>query len=176
MYNWDRSTILPPNDNMMGGNGMMQQTSRYPMSLSNIEQRQNPVGVNQNQVYYIPGRGVNSPDEVKPFEVPMDSPLSVFPNNNRKQIYVKYWDGNGGIVTDTYNLVEEDKPSDQNPPVPVYLEEVHDRLVRIEELLLSGNKPTNRNYKPYYNKNKSKGGCKNDQNSNSSGQSNNQQN
>lgn len=122
-YNWNQPT-------MYNTPQMMQQQMTY-QNVPNMSQ-QRPV-----QIGYIPGRPVNSPDEVQSYEVLMDSPMNIFPKNDRKEIYVKYWGPNGGIETDTYRLVEKNVENQQGEPVavPEAWVDMQKQLDRIEKML-----------------------------------------
>lgn len=140
-YNWNGvTTISQPNQVMMA----QAQNQQYPMNLQNIE----PV---RKQIFYIPGRGVNSLDEIQAYEVLIDSPMNVFPKNDRKEIYVKYWDTNGQIVTDTYKLVEKTSSgNDQNNvtvTMPAGWEDMQKQLNRIEKMVRYGQKKYHNNGK-----------------------------
>lgn len=45
----------------------------------------------------IPGRIVNTPDEIRPNEVPNDGSIAVFPLNDGSAVYLKYFTGEGRI-------------------------------------------------------------------------------
>lgn len=80
-------------------NGQMNTQNQVPQQ--NQMYQNNPQYVNQNNMQrsYIPGRGVNTPDEVQAWEVPMDVPVSVFPKNDLSEIYIKFWGSDGFIKT-----------------------------------------------------------------------------
>lgn len=133
-YNWNGVTaISQPNQ------GMMQQVQnpQYPMNLQSIEPA-------RKQIFYIPGRGVNSLDEIQAYEVLIDSPMNVFPKNDRKEIYVKYWDTSGQIVTDTYKLVEKTPSGNDQNATTVTMsagwEDIQKQLNRIEKMVRYGPK------------------------------------
>lgn len=124
-YNWNQPTMYnAPQTQMMSPN--------YQMGMQNVNQQRPQIG-------YIPGRTVSSPDEVQSYEVLMDSPINVFPKNDRKEIYVKYWGPNGGIETDVYRLVEKDESAEQttsgNSQVPQEWIEMKKQLDRIEKMM-----------------------------------------
>lgn len=64
---------------------------------------------NNYQQTYIPGRFANSPDEIGVIEVPMNSPMAVFPKPDRSEIYVKYWTEQG-VQTETFVRKDPEKP------------------------------------------------------------------
>lgn len=133
-YNWNGVTaIAQPNQGIM----QTPQNPQYPMNLQNIEPA-------RKQIFYIPGRGVNSLDEIQAYEVVMDSPMNVFPKNDRKEIYVKYWGADGQIVTDTYKLVEKTTSGkDQNSAtetMPAVWADMQKQLNRIEKMVRYGPK------------------------------------
>lgn len=133
MFNWNAPTAMQqPNQPVQPP----QQNPQYPMNLQNIEQTQQT----RSQIFYIPGRGVNSSDEVQAYEVLMNSPMNIFPKNDRKEIYVKYWGANGTIETDTYRLVEKnpsgtDDQNDDRTLMPAGLIDMQKQLNRIEKML-----------------------------------------
>lgn len=147
-YNWNNPTY------QMGGNQQMPQQyqSQYPMNMQMANQNVQQ-GITRPQIFYIPGRSVNDSSEVQPYEVPMDSPMSLFPKNDRSEIYVKYW-GEKGIETDVYVKVDKSQAStdllSQSASVPEgWFNEQKQQLDRIEKMLKFHNKPR-------YNKNKTK--------------------
>ena len=67
----------------------------------------------------IPGRIVNTPDEIRPNEVPNDGSIAVFPLNDGSAVYLKYFTGEGRINTvkftlETPAMVAGDIPANQN--------------------------------------------------------------
>lgn len=72
------------------------------------------------------GRTINSPDEIKPSEVPMDGRISIFPLNDLSAIFVKAWNSNGVMMTARFAF----DPSWQNPPAATQ----DDILRRLEAL------------------------------------------
>lgn len=85
-----------------------------PVTTNNGQQIQNP---QQNvptqssyQQTYIPGRFANSPDEIGVIEVPMNSPMAVFPKPDRSEIYVKYWTEQG-VQTETFVRKDPEQPN-----------------------------------------------------------------
>ena len=54
------------------------------------------------------GRFVNTFEEIKPDEIPMNGTQSVFVKNDLSQICVKKWSANGCIDTVTYELKQEE--------------------------------------------------------------------
>lgn len=125
-YNWNQPTMnqVYPAGNMFQ-NGQMQQMAQM--------QQVNP------QISYVPGRTVVAPDEVKPYEVPMNAPFSAFLRNDMNEIYVKYWNENGVIDTKIYRLVENDPADAQNESNDSIsagaFENMQKQLNRIEKML-----------------------------------------
>lgn len=80
--------------------------------VNNQSQIQNqPQNANQGsyQQTYLPGRLVNSPDEIGVIEVPMNAAMSVFPKPDRTEIYVKYWTEQG-VQTETFVRKDPEQP------------------------------------------------------------------
>lgn len=73
-------------------------------------QPQNVQTQSNYQQTYIPGRFANSPDEIGVVEVPMNSPMAVFPKPDRSEIYVKYWTEQG-VQTETFVRKDPEQPS-----------------------------------------------------------------
>lgn len=98
------------------------QTGRDPMRP---QQPMNPGPMNNWRPYepepqpqYIPlagGRWVDTPDEIRPNEVPMDSQIYFFPQSDYKCIYAKIWTQDGRLMTYRF-LPEENQPSAQPNP------------------------------------------------------------
>lgn len=85
---------------------------------------QNSVGGNQTPGN-IPGRLVDSPDEIAPKEVPMDGSLGVFPLRDGSGIITKSWMSDGTIRTTRF--VKEEQASAKADPY-------NDILIRLERL------------------------------------------
>lgn len=49
----------------------------------------------------VPGRMVDKESDISAIDVPMDG-VSIFPKSDGSEIYMKKWDGKGGIITTTY--------------------------------------------------------------------------
>lgn len=96
------------NGNQMPNNMIM----ATPVITNNQPQIQNQGQTNQGnyQQTYIPGRFVNSPEEIGVIEVPMNSVMAVFPKPDRTEIYVKYWTEQG-VQSETFVRKEPEYPS-----------------------------------------------------------------
>lgn len=109
----------------------------------------------------LPGRIIQSPDEIKVNEVPMDGSVGIFPTQNYSEIYAKAWNQQGTI--DTIKYIPEQvavaevqriqqqmqnqqaalpEPPPASPtPVPVmpdlssFKQDILDRLDRLEKML-----------------------------------------
>ena len=81
----------------------------------------------------IPGRQVNSPQEIRPNEVPMDGTAAFFPMNDYSAIYIKAWGADGNIQT--VRFVPESVETTQQGPSE--FEQVMARLDSIEQSLNS---------------------------------------
>lgn len=84
---------------------------------------------------YIPGRMINSIEEVMPNEVPMDGNISLFVKNDYSSIYAKAWNSDGTITT--VRFVREDNSERKDEPFAKIME----RLDNIEKSI---NKNQNR--------------------------------
>ena len=67
---------------------------------------------------FIPGRTINTPDDIMPQEVPMDGSVSLFPTNDFSAIYAKTWTKDGTIAT--MKFIPEKQ---ETAPTPNLLEE-----------------------------------------------------
>ncbi len=126
------SQQMPPNSRFAG----MQAAPTPPLNMPYAPPPMQPQP-NQQPIAPMPGRIVNSLEEILPNEVPMDGSRGVFPKADKSCIYVKYWDGTNGIKTDIYVL--------QDPQIPAAetsqenstneLESIKNQLNRIEKKL-----------------------------------------
>lgn len=102
------------------GNNWGNATYQQPNPQPNVS----PVRFQQNQQNsYLPGRMVNSENDVIPGELPMDGTYEIFVQNDRKMIYAKTIGGDGKVKTLYYTLIEDaqQQPIAQNQPVPPHL-------------------------------------------------------
>lgn len=85
------------------------------------------------QQTYIPGRFANSPDEIGVVEVPMNSPMAVFPKPDRTEIYVKYWTEQG-VQTETFVKKDPEQPviNASESDILQALSNVMERLSKVE--------------------------------------------
>lgn len=123
-------------------NSSNQQASRPQLPNTNQNQQTAPLPVG------ISGRTVNSVEEIKPNEVPMDGSISLFPMHDYSAIYAKQWSTDGLINTVKYipDTSQYSGAKAQTDINAIILE----RLEAIEKKL---------DYKPYhkpYNKNRNK--------------------
>lgn len=77
------------------------------------------------------GKVVDSPEEIRPNDIPMDGSVSFFPLKDGTAIYAKQWTGSGTITTAVYRL---DVPPPE-PKQPTAEEKILIRLERIEQML-----------------------------------------
>lgn len=100
----------------------------------------------QTQVPVLPGRMVQSPNDIMPDEVPMNGSLSVFPLEDTSAIYAKCWTDNG-IISVRY--IPEKQVMEQRPQVAAIPEDfkqaVFARLDAIEAAV--SKKPSTRTTK-----------------------------
>lgn len=126
---------MPPNNWNNGGYPPQnQQNGGYPRNAGQRLAQFNSPRNQMNSV--IPGRVVNSLDDIMPDEVPMDGSLAVFPQVDLNRIYAKGWTDNG-IVTVCY--VPEQRLTEQaSRPVTIpeaFQKEIFARLDAIEAAL-----------------------------------------
>lgn len=147
-FNWNggNATGMDWNNMMPAQNGIQQ----MPMSITNGNV---PVQNNNRQVYYIPGRSVNSFDEIKAGDVPMNVPFSIFPLADMSKVCIKYWGADGRIETMIYGLESDSTgnnipkdPQIQQMPVQVIedLDSLKKQLGRIESMIRKSNRPKNK--------------------------------
>lgn len=115
-------------------NNMIMATPVLQNNQSQIQnQQQNNQSQSTYQQTYIPGRLVNSPDEIAIVEVPMNAPMSIFPKPDRSEIYVKYWTEQG-IQSETFvrKDPEEPKINASESDILNALNNVMERLSKLE--------------------------------------------
>lgn len=88
----------------------------------------------QQRISAIPGRMVQSEQDIKPNDVPMDGSVALFPTSDMSCVYGKAWNGNGQIITVRY-VPEQPQQADQTPQKDPFQEMVDSRLTAIEEAL-----------------------------------------
>lgn len=101
---------------------------------------------------FIPGRVIDTVQEITPQEVPMDGSVAFFPSRDYSVVYSKFWNQYGTISTDKYVKEVPNAPTQKPEEADPFQTEVLNRLEQIEKKL---NKPQfrpNNNRKPPYNK------------------------
>lgn len=93
-----------------------------------------------NPYQSIPGRLVNSVDEITPQEVPMDGSVSLFPQNDYSAIYAKTWTKDGTIATVKY-VPEPNQAAPQKTALEARLDKIDQRFDKLERMLTRNNKP-----------------------------------
>lgn len=68
---------------------------------------------------YLPGRVVNSPDDIRASEIPMDGTVAVFPSSDYSHVILKAWNSNGSIQTEIYQRMN---PNAEPAPDPRFEE------------------------------------------------------
>lgn len=91
------------------GPGAAQQNLQ-PQTQPQQEMVQSPMSPRQNMTSYINGRIVNSHDEIKPSEIPMNGDFCYFPSTDGSTIYAKRWDSNGNIQNETFVRQTQNMP------------------------------------------------------------------
>ena len=64
---------------------------------------------------YLPGRVVNSPDDIRASEIPMDGTVAVFPASDYSYIVLKAWNSNGSIQTEIYQHINPNAEKQEDP-------------------------------------------------------------
>lgn len=99
---------------------------------------------------YIPGKMINSLQDIVPQEVPMDGSAAVFPASDLSCIYLKAW-GSDGLIK-TFKYIQDPTEQGQKSPEVQFQETILQRLDSIEELVKKRPSYQNQNYrKPYQN-------------------------
>lgn len=96
---------------------------------------------------YLPGRIVNSPDEVRASEIPMDGTVAVFPSSDYSYVVLKAWNSNGSIQTEIYKHYNPNEKIEEDNKLEEFKMSLNERLERIEKMLAS-----TQNSKPSKNK------------------------
>lgn len=91
----------------------------------------------------IPGRTVNSIEEITPNDVPMDGTAGLYLLKDMSAVYAKAWNSDGTIQTVRY-VPDTSKQENKPDPMKIILE----RLDKIEELVSK----KSQNFKPQNNK------------------------
>lgn len=112
-----------------------QQQLQRQMSATQMNPQQ-PMMMEQG----IPGRLVDSEEEIKPNEVPMDGRASLFPKRDFSSIYAKAWNSNGTIQTIEYipKIQDTQQSVEGAVAVPVSSDvnnQILERLDNIEKML-----------------------------------------
>lgn len=92
-------------------------------------QQQNPQP-RRPQVQALPGKYINSLQDIVPQDVPTDGSIGIFPQSDYAAIYLKKWDGNGTISTVKYI---PDLPPQGPTPEQQFQNDLQTRLAKIEE-------------------------------------------
>lgn len=64
---------------------------------------------------YLPGRVVNSPDDIRASEIPMDGTVAVFPASDYSYVVLKAWNSNGSIQTEIYQHINPNAEKQKDP-------------------------------------------------------------
>lgn len=83
------------------------------------------------QIQNIPGKFINSLQDIVVSDVPQDGSVAFFPTADYKKIYAKGWNADGTIHTEEYILVSDQ----ENHEKPNFENDILARLGRIEEML-----------------------------------------
>lgn len=122
-----------------GGYGYLQNTANSPQPVWN-----------RPAFPTLPGKLINSLQDVKPNEIPFDGSPSIFPASDFSCIFVKAWGQDGNIQTVKYVPEQQQQPSQQQPS-----NEYASIIARIDGLeefmksnLFKNNAPQQQNRKP----------------------------
>ncbi len=83
------------------------------------------------QMQNIPGKFINTLQDIVVSDVPQDGSLAFFPTADYKKIYAKGWNADGTIHTEEYVHVSHQ----ENQEKPNFENDILARLGRIEEML-----------------------------------------
>lgn len=98
-------------------------------------QQQQPQNTNVAAVSSLSGRYVNTVEDIRPAEVPMDGSVGLFPTNDGTKIYAKVWASDGTIRTVTYLAAPENKPE-----ADTRIDDILTRLEKVERQLSKKNR------------------------------------
>lgn len=113
-----------------------------------------PAQPQPQQLVMIPGRTINSPDEVKPNEIPNDGSFGVFPMADQSAIYLKGWGSEGLIKTLKYVQAVETEVAAQ----PQNMTDLSDEIAQIKEALTDIQAQLHQKKPHYYDSRQKKGG------------------
>lgn len=113
-----------------------------------------PAQPQPQQLSVIPGRAINSPDEIKPNEVPNDGSFGVFPMADQSAIYLKGWGSEGLIKTLKYVQAVETEVTAQ----PQNMTDLSDEIAQIKEALTDIQAQLHQKKPHYYDSRQKKGG------------------
>jgi len=91
---------------------------------------------------YLPGRVVNSPDDIRASEIPMDGTVAVFPSSDYSYVVLKAWNSNGSIQTEIYQHLNPNAEQKPDPKFEEFKMAIDERLDRLEEMLTSSRQAT----------------------------------
>lgn len=86
---------------------------------------------------YLPGRVVNSPDDIRASEIPMDGTVAVFPASDYSYVVLKAWNSNGSIQTEIYQHINPNAEKQEDPKFAEFKMALNERLDRLEKMLTS---------------------------------------
>ena len=91
---------------------------------------------------YLPGRVVNSPDDIRASEIPMDGTVAVFPASDYSYVVLKAWNSNGSIQTEIYQHVNPNAEKQEDPKFAEFKMAIDERLDKFEKILTSSQSAT----------------------------------
>lgn len=124
--------------NQAYANGYFGYQNMVPM---NTQMMQNGQMMQQNQPAqpaYIQGKIVNSEDDIKPIDVPMNGSWSFFPLNDGSAIIAKSWNSNGELGKSVYVKMQDTQTVQEKAGTS--LDDIMARLDKIDETLAAWSK------------------------------------
>lgn len=96
---------------------------------------------------YLPGRVVNSPDDIRASEIPMDGTVAVFPSSDYSYVVLKAWNSNGSIQTEIYQHVNPNATKQEDTKFEEFKVALNERLDKLEKMLTSSPKSRSQSQK-----------------------------
>lgn len=118
------------------------QTSNPVMSPPQINERifQQTPQAPPPRPTYLPGRVVNSPDDIRASEIPMDGTVAVFPSSDYSYVVLKAWNSNGSIQTEIYQHMNLNAAPQEDTKFEEFKMALNERLDKLEKMLTSSPK------------------------------------
>lgn len=117
-----------------------QRQMAYSPQMPQINERifqQTPQQTPPPRPTYLPGRVVNSPDDIRASEIPMDGTVAVFPSSDYSHVILKAWNSNGSIQTEIYQRMNPNAEPTPDPRFEEFKMALNERLDKLEKMLTS---------------------------------------